>query len=94
VNDGIGLVEKMLGLPGLRVLEVEEGLGDVVVRVESTRNKASSPSYRRGTRARTRVEVHRRNACWFGRPAPDGAGQAKMAVPAGGVCTKDLDRTD
>jgi hypothetical protein len=31
-----GWQEKMLGFPGLRVLEVEEGVGEVVVRVEST----------------------------------------------------------
>jgi hypothetical protein len=47
VNDGIGLAEKMLGLPGLRVLDVEEGVGEVIVRVESTRDKAFCPSCRR-----------------------------------------------
>jgi hypothetical protein len=37
----------MLGLPGLRVLEVEEADGQVVVRVESTRAKGYCPSCRR-----------------------------------------------
>jgi transposase len=69
VNDGIGLAEKMLGLPGLRVVEVEEGVGEVVVRVESTRNKAVCPSCRRRAQAQDRVEVHLRDAHCFGRPA-------------------------
>jgi transposase len=69
VDDGIGLAEKMLGLPGLRVLEVEEGVGEVVVRVESTGTKASCPSCRRRAQAQDRVEVHLRDAHCFGRPA-------------------------
>jgi transposase len=69
VNDGIGLAEKMLGLTGLRVLEVEEGLGEVVVRVESTRTKSWCPSCRRRAQAQDRVEVHLRDAHCFGRPA-------------------------
>jgi transposase len=69
VSDGIGLAEKMLGLPGLRVLEVEEGVGEVVVRVESTRAKAWCPSCRRRAQAQDRVEVHVRDAHCFGRSA-------------------------
>jgi hypothetical protein len=33
VSDGIGLAEKMLGLPGLVVLEVDDVPGEVIVRV-------------------------------------------------------------
>jgi transposase len=69
VSDGIGLAEKMLGLPGLRVLEVEEGVGEVVVRVESSRTKAWCPSCRRRAQAQDRVEVHVRDAHCFGRSA-------------------------
>jgi transposase len=69
MEDGIGLAEKMLALPGLRVLEVEEGVGEVVVRVESTRTKAVCPSCRRRAEAQDRVEVHLRDAHCFGRPA-------------------------
>jgi transposase len=69
VDDGIGLADKMLGLPGLRVLEVEEDLGEVVVRVESTRSKAVCRSCRRRAQAQDRVEVHVRDAHCFGRPA-------------------------
>jgi transposase len=69
VNDGIGLAEKMLGLPGLRVLEVEEGVGEVLIRVESTRTKAACPSCRRRAQAQDRVEVQLRDVHCFGRPA-------------------------
>jgi transposase len=69
VDDGIGLAEKMLGLPGLRVLEVEEGAGEVVVRVESIRSKVFCPSCRRRAQAQDRIEVHLRDAHCFGRPA-------------------------
>jgi transposase len=69
VNDGIGLAEKMLGLPGLAVLEVEEHPGEVVVRVESTRTKTTCPSCRRRAQAQDRVVVHLRDQHCFGRPA-------------------------
>ena len=69
VNDGIGLAEKMLGLPGLRVLEVEEGVGEVIVKVESTRAKAWCRSCRRRAQAHDRDEVHLRDCHCFGRPA-------------------------
>lgn len=68
MNDGIGLAEKMLGLTGLRVLEVEEGEGEVLVRVESTKTTASCPSCRRRAQAQDRSEVHLRDAHCFGRP--------------------------
>jgi len=68
VSDGIGLAEKMLGLPGLRVLEVEEGVGEVMVRVESVRAKAFCPSCRRRAQAQDRIEVQLRDAHCFGRP--------------------------
>jgi hypothetical protein len=66
--DGIGLAEKMLGLPGLVVLEVEDVPGEVVVRVESTRPKPTCPSCRKRAEAHDRVEVHLRDAHCFGRP--------------------------
>jgi transposase len=59
----------MLGLPGLGVLEVEEGVGEVLIRVESTRTKAVCGSCRRRAQAQDRVEVHLRDAHCFGRPA-------------------------
>jgi len=68
VSDGTGLAEKMLGLPGLVVLDVEEGMGEVIVRVESTRRKAYCPSCRRRAQAQDRIEVHLRDLHCFGRP--------------------------
>jgi len=64
-----GWQEKMLGFPGLRVLEVEEGVGEVVVRVESTQAKAWCRWCRRRAEAQDRVEVHLRGAHCFRRPA-------------------------
>ncbi len=53
MSDGIGLAEKMLGLPGLVVLEVDDVPGEVIVRVESTRRQAVCPSCRRRARHKT-----------------------------------------
>ena len=68
MSDGIGLAEKMLGLSGLVVLEVDDVPGEVVVRVESTRRRAVCPSCRRRAQAQDRVEVHLRDLHCFGRP--------------------------
>ena len=65
----MSVTEKALGLAGLRVLEVEEGVGEVVVRVESTNVKAFCRSCRRRAQAQDRVEVHLRDAHCFGRAA-------------------------
>jgi hypothetical protein len=35
MSDGIGLAEALLGLDGLRVLEVSEGADELVITVES-----------------------------------------------------------
>jgi transposase len=69
MDDGIGLAEKMLGLPGLVVLEVDDVPGEVVIRAESTRTKATCPSCRRRAQAHDRVEVHLRDLHCFGRPS-------------------------
>lgn len=66
--DGTGLAEKMLGLDGVVVLDVQDGFGEVVVKVESTRKKATCPSCRRRAVAQDRVEVHLRDLHCFGRP--------------------------
>jgi len=60
MTDGIGLAEKMLGLPGVAVLDVEDVPGELIVTVESTRAKATCPSCRRRAQAQDRVEVHLR----------------------------------
>jgi transposase len=68
VNDGIGLAEKMLGLPGLVVLDVEEHRGELVVRVESTRAKVYCSSCRKRAQPHDRLKVHLRDLHCFGRP--------------------------
>lgn len=68
-SDGNGVAERMLGLPGLKVLEVEEHDAEVVIRVESTRARAYCSSCRRRAQAQDRVEVHVRDQHCFGRAA-------------------------
>ena len=68
MTDGIGLAEKMLGLPGVAVLDVEDVPGELIVTVESTRAKATCPSCRRRAQAQDRVEVHLRDLHISGRP--------------------------
>ena len=69
MSDGIGLAEKMLGLSGLVVTDVEDCPGEVVISVQSTKTKATCPSCRRRAQAQDRVEVHLRDLHCFGRPA-------------------------
>jgi transposase len=68
MTDGIGLAERMLGLTGLAVVDVEDVPGEVVVSVESTKAKAACPSCRRRAEAHDRVEVRLRDLHCFGRP--------------------------
>jgi transposase len=67
MTERIGLAEKMLGLPGVVVLDVEDMPGELVVTVESTRAKATCPSYRRRAQAQDRVVVHLRDLHISGR---------------------------
>ncbi len=67
MDDGTGLAEKKLGLAGLRVLDVHEGTGEVVVRVESVRTTGYCASCRKRAQAQDRLEVHLRNLHCFGR---------------------------
>lgn len=68
MDDGNGLAEKMLGLPGMVVLDVEDDVGEVVVRVESGKDKAWCGSCRKRAEAHDRVKVHVRDLHCFGRP--------------------------
>ena len=67
MSDGTGLAEKMLGLPGVRVLEVNESVGEVVITVESTTTKVWCGSCRKKAQAHDRVEVQLRDVHCFGR---------------------------
>ena len=68
MKEGTGLAEKMLGIPGVVVLDVEEAQAEIVVCVESTRTKATCPSCRRRAEAQDRTEIHLRDLHCFGRP--------------------------
>ena len=54
MDDGTGLAEKMLGPPDLVVLDVVEGVGELVVTVESTRTKGSRHGRKRELASRQR----------------------------------------
>jgi transposase len=68
MEDGIGLAEKMLGLPGLKVLQVVDEPGEKVITVESTRVAATCPSCRRRAEAQDRDDIHLRDLHCSGRP--------------------------
>jgi len=52
----VGPAKEMRGLPGLVVLDAEDAVGEVIVRVESTQH-GRSPSWLPGQRTRTGIEV-------------------------------------
>lgn len=47
MEDGTGHAEKMLGLDGVRILEVEERPGELVVTAETTKRVGYCPSCRK-----------------------------------------------
>ncbi|MHB8669157.1 MAG: ISL3 family transposase [Acidimicrobiales bacterium] len=69
MNDGTGLAEALLGLPGFRVLEVTETPGEVVINIETTAELVGCGEC--GTRAESqdRMAVEVRDLACFGRPA-------------------------
>jgi transposase len=68
MDDGIGHAEKMLGLEGVRVLDVEERPGELVVTAETTRTRGYCPSCRKRAKAHDRTEIQLRDLHCFGRP--------------------------
>ena len=68
MHDGIGMVELLVGLPGMRVLSVVEGVDELVVRVETTAERAFCAEC--GTRAQAQDRTTRsvRDLSCFGRP--------------------------
>ena len=69
MNDGIGLAETLLGLPGFRVLEVVENGSEVVVSIESTTIRSFCRSCGVRAEAQDRMRVDIRDLACFGRPA-------------------------
>ena len=55
MDDGTGHAEKMLGLVGVRILDVEECPGELVVTAETTKSLAYCPSCRRRAKPDLRI---------------------------------------
>lgn len=88
MSDGTGLAEKMLGLRGLVVLEVEDRPDEVVVSVESDRKRATCPSCRRRAEAQDRVVVQIRDLHCFGRPCRLVIRKRRWRCRSEGCCRK------
>jgi transposase len=69
MNDGIGLAETLLGLPGFRVLEVVESDVEVVISIESTATRAFCRTCGVRAEPQDRLRVDVRDLACFGRPA-------------------------
>lgn len=66
-DHGIGLAEALLGLDGFRVLEVTEGNGELIVRIETTSDVVVCEGCGRRAEAQDRVERAFRDLPCFGR---------------------------
>jgi transposase len=69
MGDATGLAEALLGLPGFRVLGVEETCAEVVIRVETTTGLVGCPGCGVVATAHDRMWVQYRDLGVFGRPA-------------------------
>jgi transposase len=69
VCDATGVAEALLGLPGFRVLGVEETPAEVVIRVETTAGQVGCPGCGVVATAHDRMSVEYRDLAAFGRPA-------------------------
>ncbi len=69
MSDATGVAEAMLGLPGFRVLGVQEGGGEIVIEIETIGELVGCPSYGVVARAHGRTAVDYRDLAAFGRPA-------------------------
>jgi transposase len=69
VSDGIGLAEALLGLDGLRVLEVMENADELVVVVETVVEFTGCAACGSRAMAHERKVIEVRDLACFGRPA-------------------------
>ena len=68
MQDGIAMVELLIGLPGMRVLEVRDGDDELVVKVETTADRAFCPGCGVRAQAQDRSTKAVRDLSCFGRP--------------------------
>ena len=69
MDDGIGLVEVLLGLPGFRVLDVVEHEAEVVITIETMAVVAHCRTCGARAEPQGRMPVDVRDLACFGRPA-------------------------
>jgi transposase len=69
MSDATGVAEAMLGLPGFRVLGVEESAAEVVILIETVAELVGCPGCGVVARAHDRMAVEYRDLAAFGRPA-------------------------
>jgi transposase len=69
MSDATGAAEALLGLPGFRVLEVEETPGEVIIRIETDAELVGCPRCGVVATAQDRMAVEYRDLAAFGRPA-------------------------
>jgi len=65
---GIGMADALLGLDGFRMLEVTEGEGELIVRVETVDDVVACSGCGQCAESQVRVDRHLRDVPCFGRP--------------------------
>ena len=69
MSDATRAAEALLGLPGFRVLEVQEAPGELLIVIELAAETVGCPGCGVVARAHGRCPVHYRDLAAFGRPA-------------------------
>jgi transposase len=69
MGDATGLAEAMLGLPGFRVVAVEESAAELLIEIETSDDLVGCPECGVVAVAKDRMPVEYRDLAAFGRPA-------------------------
>ncbi len=69
MSDATGVAEAMLGLPGFRVLAVDETPAEIVIQIETSADRVGCPACGVVATAHDRMPVEYRDLAVFGRPA-------------------------
>lgn len=94
MQDGIAMAEILIGLPGMRVLEVRDGEDESVVRIETTADRAWCPECGVRAQAQDRTTKAVRDLSCFRAAGTLGSRAAAVALPGGVVRSEDVDRTN